>query len=68
MNNHESNMKNNGEYIYMVKNIILCSYFDYGCIQVNVHNYFNNYWNYTFIFSELDDVAKLLNSSDSNVS
>ena len=34
---------------------------DYGCIQVKPYNYFNNYGNYNFIFSELDDVAKLLN-------
>ena len=59
VNNHKSNIKNNGEIFYMVKNIQFCS--DYGCPQVTVHNYFNNYWNYKFIFSELDDVAKLLN-------
>ena len=35
--NHKSNVKNNGEYCYMVKNIKLCSYSDYGCIQVKVH-------------------------------
>ena len=45
----------------MVININVCSYSDYGCIHVKVHNYFNNYWYYNFIFSELDDVAKLLN-------
>ena len=52
MNNHKSNILNNGEYF---------SYSDYGCIQVKVHNYLNNYLNYDFIFSELDDVEKLLN-------
>ena len=43
MNNYKSNIINNGEYFYMVKNIKFCSYSNYGCIQVNVHNYFNNY-------------------------
>ena len=43
MNNHKSNIRNIGEYFYKVKNIKFCSYSDYGCIQVNVHNYFNNY-------------------------
>ena len=52
----------------MVKNIKFCSYSDYGCIQVKVHNYFNNYFNDNLIFSELDDVAKLLNKSDSDSS
>ena len=61
MNNHKSNIKNNGGYFYMVKNIKFCSYSDYGCIQLKVHNYFNNNWNYNFIFSELDHVGKLLN-------
>ena len=42
-NNHKSNIRNNGEYFYMVKNIKFCSFSDYGCIQVKVHNYFNNY-------------------------
>ena len=60
MNSHKSNIKNNGEYFYMVNNIFF-SFSDFGCIEVKVHNYFNNYWNYNFIFSELDDVAKLLN-------
>ena len=64
MNNPKSNIRNNGEYFYMVKNIKFCSYSDYGCIQVKVHNYLN----YNFIFSVLDDVAKLLNKSDSNSS
>ena len=68
MNNHKSNSRNNGEYFYMVNYIKLCSYSDYGCIQVKVYNYFNYYWNYNFIFSELDDVAKLLNKSDSDSS
>ena len=45
-----SNIKNNGEYLYMVKNIKFCSYSDYGCIQVKVLNYFNNYWNYNLAF------------------
>ena len=43
MNNHKSNIKNNGEYFYMVNNIKCGSYCDYGCIQVKVHNYLNNY-------------------------
>ena len=64
MNNYKSNIINNGEYFYMVKNIKFCSYSDYGCIQVKVHNYFN----YNFIFSELDDVAKPPNKSDSDSS
>ena len=34
VNNHKSNIRNNGEYFYMVKNIEFCSYSDYGCIQV----------------------------------
>ena len=68
VNNYKSNIINNGEYFYMVKNIKFCSHLDYGCIQVKVHNYFNNYCNYNFIFSELDDVAKLPNKSDSNSS
>ena len=46
----------------MEKNIKFCSYSDYGCIQVNVHNYFKNC---NFIFSGLDDVENLLNKSDS---
>ena len=41
MNNHKSNIRNNGGYIYMVKNIKFCSYSDNGCIQVKVYNYFN---------------------------
>ena len=45
MNNHESNIRNNGGYFYMVKNIKFCSYSDNGCIQVKVYNYFNNYFN-----------------------
>ena len=57
VNNHKSNIKNNGEYFYMVKNIKFCTYSDYGCIQVKYYNY----WNFNLIFSELDDVAKLLN-------
>ena len=61
VNNYKSNIINNGEYFYVVKNIKFCSYSDYGCIQVKVHNYFNTYWNYKFISSELDDVAKPLN-------
>ena len=61
VNNHTSNIKNNGEYFYMVKIIKCCSYSDYGCIQVKVHNYFNDYWYYNCIFLEIDDVAKLLN-------
>ena len=43
MNNHKSNIKTNGEYFYMVNNIKCCSYSDDGCIQVKVHNYYNNY-------------------------
>ena len=43
VNNHESNIRNNGGYFYMVKNIKFCSYSDNGCIQVKVYNYFNNY-------------------------
>ena len=39
VNNHKSNIRNNGGYFYMVKNIKFCSYSDYGCIQVKVHNY-----------------------------
>ena len=61
MNNHKSNIKNNGEYFYMAKNIKFCSYSDYRYIQVKVNNYFNNYSNYNCIFSELDDVVMLLN-------
>ena len=34
VNNHKSNIRNNGGYFYMVKNIKFCSYSDYGCIQV----------------------------------
>ena len=45
----------------MVKNIKFCSYSDYGCIQVKLYTYFNNYCNFNFIFSELADVSKLLN-------
>ena len=41
MNNHKSNIRNNGEYMYMVKNIKFCSYSDDGRIKVKVHNYFN---------------------------
>ena len=67
VNNHKSYIINNGEYFYMVKIIKFCSYSDFGCIQVKVHNYFNNYWNYNFIFSELDDVANLLNESESDL-
>ena len=40
MNNHKSNIRNNGGYFYMVKNIDgiskFCSYSDNGCIQVKV--------------------------------
>ena len=43
MNNHKSNIRNNGGYFYMVKNITFCSYSDYRCIQVKDYNYFNNY-------------------------
>ena len=43
VNNHKSNIRNNGGYFYMVKNIKFCSYSDNGCIQVKVYNYFNNY-------------------------
>ena len=43
MNNHKSNIRNNGGYFYKAKKIKFCSYSDYGCIQVKVHNYFNNY-------------------------
>ena len=42
VNNHNSNIKTNGMYFYMVNNNTCCSYSDYGCIQVKVHNYFNN--------------------------
>ena len=42
VNNNKSNIRNNGAYFYLVKNIKLCSYSDYGCIQVKVFNYFNN--------------------------
>ena len=41
--NHKSNIKNNGEYFYMVKNIKFGSDSDYRCIQVKVNKYFNNY-------------------------
>ena len=34
VNHHKCNIKNNGEYIYVVKYIKLCSYSDYGCICV----------------------------------
>ena len=58
MNNHKSNIRNNGEYFYMVKKIKFCSYSDYGCIQVKVHNYMSIIIEIIiFIFSELDDVA-----------
>ena len=44
MNNHESNILNNGEYFYMVKNITLFPILIMDvCIQVKVPNYFNNY-------------------------
>ena len=43
VNNHKSNIRNNGGYFYMVKNIKFCSCSDYGCIQVKVYYYFNNY-------------------------
>ena len=43
VNNQKSNIRNNGEYFYIVKNIKFCSYSDYGCIQVKVHNYNYNY-------------------------
>ena len=50
MNNHKSNIRNNGGYVYMVKNIKFCSYSDNGCIQVKVYNYFNNYFYFYFFF------------------
>ena len=68
MNNHKSNIRNNGEYFYMVKNIKFCSDSDYGCMQVKVHNYSIIIEIIIFIFLELDDVAKLLNKSDSDSS
>ena len=44
MNNHKSNIRNNGEYFYMITNIEFCSYSDYGCVyKLKVYNYFNNY-------------------------
>ena len=43
VNNDKSNIRNNGEYFYMMKNIKFCSYSDHGCKQVKVHNYFNNF-------------------------
>ena len=42
VNNYKSNIINNGEYFLMVKNFVLIQT-EYGCIQVKVHNYFNNY-------------------------
>ena len=41
MNHHNFNIRNNGEYFYMVKNIKFCSHSDYGCMQVKGHNYLN---------------------------
>ena len=43
MNNNTSNIRNNGGYFYMVKNIKFRFFSDYGCIQVKVHNYFSNF-------------------------
>ena len=42
VNNHKFNIRNNCEYFYMVNNIKFYSFSDYGCIQVKLHDYFNN--------------------------
>ena len=61
VNNHKSKIRNIMVGILCSKNIQLCSYSDYGCTNKTIIILI-------IIIMAIDDVAKLLNSSDSESS